>query len=121
MRAAVTTDYLPVPEWRGFSECHVRCAAEEKSTRAWQNDGCKEAGLPKTAVGGGPEKNLWSERAPAQSVDGDAGGGGDDALDAKDDDRRPRGVKTKKTKDQGDKIRINGRNPSCWAGICEKR
>ncbi len=42
-------------------------------------------------------------------------------MHAEDDDGRRRGVKTKKAKDRGDKIRINRRNPSSRAGIGEKR
>src|SRR5260370_29118036 len=32
--AAPMRDRLPEPDWRGISVCHVRCAAERKSTRA---------------------------------------------------------------------------------------
>jgi len=44
---------------------------------------------------------LCAEGAAAQSVDGDAGGGGDDALNAKEHDRGCHGIAAEEPEDQG--------------------
>src|SRR5690242_7202651 len=51
----------------------------------------------------------------------DACGRGDGALNAQDDERGSRGVRAKESKDESDKIRINGRNPGSRAGVDVER
>ena len=50
------------------------------------------------------ESDLRTQRAAAQSVDGDAGGG-DDALNAKQHDRGGHGIHAEEPEDQGSQIK----------------
>ena len=54
-------------------------------------------------------------------MDGDAGGGGDDALNAKEHDRGGHGVDAEEPEDQGGKIRINGSDPCSGTRVLDKR
>ena len=53
--AAPMRDRLPEPDWRGISACHVRCAAERKSTRALAPLG-EEHASKRRGSAAGPER-----------------------------------------------------------------
>ena len=59
--AAPMRDRLPEPDWRGISACHVRCAAERKSTRALAPLG-EEHASKRRGSAAGPERAVHQGR-----------------------------------------------------------
>src|SRR6266850_4556241 len=103
---------------------HDTGCTEEKSAGGKVPDPGDGPAEEKGAKGPDPrcaERDLRAKRAAAQGVDDNAGGGGDEALDAEHYKRGCYGIDSEEAEHQGNQIRIDRSDPCSGPGIFEER